>query len=266
MTRTGYLTLLTLIFAGDCSKKEPVPSDDIPIRPTSPERSQPAGPPRASSLAIAPPAASASADSPPRPAPKGLDAYPLDAVKTIPDECSSAWTALTVVTPAIRESSPDWLWASAVQALYAHPEFEVVGGMPTAPMQVQIFEGKHGEKNFALWARCQDGATCNKLAAMYRAVNRTARPWVYCGAGDTKVDRDGSKVLFANQAALVQEARSKLESAVDSQCFRIGICHTREGAGGGEDIGYQCNRKPSTFKLSCAKKATCAEVVQCVGR
>ncbi len=86
--------------------------------------------------------------------PKGLASYPLDGIKPIADNCSSATAVLTVTPKKVfdnwREHVPDWNWPSTVQALYAHPEFDVVSGRPTAPMQVQLLRGPHGDKNIAI--------------------------------------------------------------------------------------------------------------------
>lgn len=190
--------------------------------------------------------------------------YPLNDIKPIPETCSSPWTVLHVITPAARKRFPNWLWPSTVQSLYAHPEFQVVGSAPTRSMQVQVLEGKHGDENFALWMRCFDAHTCNQVAAMYRAVTPTARPWVYCGAGDQRLNRASSRSLFANADRFTQEARSKLTSDLQSKCYRIGACYAREGAAPGEDMGSRCNMKPSTFRLECAQRATCSQVVECL--
>lgn len=263
------LAALSLLPA--CGKKAGAEADeDIPIR--SRKSAEPAAPVSAapSSVASAAPsaaaAATASAVSSGTLTSRKTDDFPLDDIRTIADECAEPWVVLTVITPTLRNRSPDWLWNGAVQALFADPRFMLVGGQPAGPMQIAILEGKHGEDNSALWARCSDGATCNKLAAMYRFVTPTARPWVYCGKGDQKVDRAGSRVLFASRAALEAESRAKLDKSVESQCHRIGICYLREKGQAAKDMGRECQMKPSTFSLPCSRKLSCSEVVSCVGK
>ncbi|HOU89757.1 MAG TPA: hypothetical protein PLU22_01865 [Polyangiaceae bacterium] len=253
------LVLVPVLIALLACKREapkPVESAAATAEPTAPP---------ASAVASAEPSAPSAAPSA-APAVKGLASYPLDGVRVIADGCASPWAVLTVVVGNPRDNDPKWNWQSSIQALYAHPEFLLTATAPTKPMQIQLLEGPHDDgKNLALWARCLDGVTCNKLGAMYRAVVPTGRPWVYCGAGDTKLDQAGSRVLFRDLAALQSEARSRLESDVMSQCMRLGICRRHEDAALAEDVGTACARKPVTFKRECAKQPSCSEVVSCLG-
>ncbi len=263
------VSLAALSLLPACGKKASAEADeDIPIR--SRKSAEPAATVSAAPSAVASAApsaaATASAVSTAPPTSRKTDDFPLDDIKTIADDCAEAWAVMTVITPALRNRSPDWLWNGFVQALYSDPRFMLVGGQPSGPMQIAILEGKHGEDNYALWARCSDGATCNKLAAMYRFVTPTARPWVYCGKGDQKVDRMGSKVLFASRAALEAESRAKLDKSVESQCHRIGICYLREKGQDAKEMGRECQMKPSTFTLACSRKPSCSEVVSCVAK
>ncbi len=98
---------------------------------------------------------------------------------------------------------------------------------------------------------------------MYRAVVKTARPWVYCGKGDTRVDVTASRPMFVTSAALAAEAKRMLKKDVISQCSRIGICSRFENAQLTEDVSHQCNMRPSKYKLACARKESCLDVVTC---
>lgn len=114
-------------------------------------------------------------------------------------------------------------------------------------------------EGFALVAVCHDGATCNKLAAMYRSTVQTCDPQLRCGALPIEgVARRPALVPASGQWLPVEEGN------VVGRCARIGICLRVKNEPIHGNPSVACQSAPTKLKTECAKKATCDEVVSCL--
>ena len=165
-----------------------------------------------------------------------------------------------VLTTAPRKMGWDYDWTWTRQALLASTQFHIVEGpgKPEKPMDLRLdmYEIPAG---FALVAVCRDGATCNKLAAMYRSTVQTCNPQLHCGplpiAGAPR------------RSALVPKDGEWLpldDANVIGRCARIGVCLRVEHQLFKGNPGVACQSAPGSFRVECAKKASCSEVVQCL--
>ena len=242
------IVLGSILCASACASVAEPPPAEAPRSPAAPAVLLAAPGP----LALpAPLAAPVSVDPPPE------VSYPFAGVTTIPDDCQEA---SVVLTTAPRKMGWDYAWTWTRQALLANPGFHVVEGpgRPDAPMDLRLdmYEIPAG---FALVAACHDGATCNKLAAMYRSTVQTCNPQLHCGAlplaGTPR--RSGLVPLDGQWLPLA-------DGDVIGRCARIGVCLRVEHEPFKGNPGVACQSAPSTFPTACAKKASCGEVVQCL--
>jgi hypothetical protein len=253
-------TLLLVLSAATCAAStEPLPPQPPIAPPPNPQAA--ASSASSSTTAIAPPPApltdSATASSGPLDPPPLEVAYPFKGVATIPDDCQEASVVLTTA-PKKMGLDYDWTWTR--QALYASPQFQIVEGpgKPAKPMQVRLDMYAIPE-GYALVGVCHDGATCNKLAAMYRATVQTCDPQLHCGA----LPLQGASL----RPALVPASGQWLpleETNVVGRCARLGICMRVEHEPMHGNPSVVCQSAPSHFRTECAKKATCGEVVSCL--
>jgi hypothetical protein len=183
--------------------------------------------------------------------------YPFKGVTKIADDCQEASVVLTTA-PKKMGWDYDWTWTR--QALFANPQFQIVEGpaKPAAPMQIRLDMYAIPE-GFALVAVCHDGATCNKLAAMYRSTVQTCDPQLECGALPIEgVARRPALVPASGQWLPVEEGN------VVGRCARIGICLRVKNEPIHGNPSVACQSAPTKFKTECARKATCDEVVSCL--
>lgn len=201
-------------------------------------------------------AAATSSQGPVDPPPLEID-YPIKGIATIPDACSEPSVVLTTA-PKSMGWSYDWTWTR--QAFHANPQFQIVDwpNKPEKPMQVRLdmYEIPEG---FALVGVCKDGATCNKLAAMYRGTVPTCDPRLHCGAMPISGTAKRSAIIPADGQWLPMESAN-----VVGKCARIGVCLRVKQEPFRGNPGVACQAAPSKFKVDCAKKATCDEVVACL--
>jgi hypothetical protein len=184
--------------------------------------------------------------------------YPFRGLATIPGDCSEPSTVLTTAPTKVGWDY-DWMWTR--QALYANPQFQIVDwpGKPNKPMQVRL-DMYAIPGGFALVGVCLDGATCNKLSAMYKSTVPTCSPKLHCGALPMSGAPHKSRLVPEGGAWLPTE-----DSNVVGQCARIGVClSVKHEKRVGSNPGIECQNSPRTFKVECAKKATCDEVVDCL--
>jgi hypothetical protein len=152
----------------------------------------------------------------------------------------------------------DWTWTR--QAFHANPQFQIVDwpAKPERPMQVRLDMYVIPE-GFALVGVCKDGATCNKLAAMYRSTVPSCDPRLHCGALPIAGEPRRSAIIPADGQWL------PLDNAnVVGRCARIGVCLRVKKEPFRGNPGVLCQSAPTSFRTDCAKKATCDEVVACL--
>lgn len=184
----------------------------------------------------------------------GAGKYSTDGIQTIPDSCDEPYV---ILANAPKDKTPSYTWPWARQALYANPQFRMAAE-PKAEQQV-AFDVYETEQAILLVARCFDGGTCNRLAAMYQGIVRTAKPQLFCGNLPVK----GAK----HPALVVPPDHHWLPAPDDAiaKCARLAACEISANPATPGDPGMQCQRAPSSFKLECALKKSCTEVNRCAG-
>ncbi|MCC6526447.1 MAG: hypothetical protein IT373_27615 [Polyangiaceae bacterium] len=187
--------------------------------------------------------------------PTGGGSYALGAIRAIPDSCADA-SVIAANAPLSAGATYHWPWTR--QAMLAHPQFKVVTTRPSGPGQV-YFEVIETDNAEVLVARCADGGTCNRLAAMLKAVVRSSNPQPVCGALPV---RGQTRPSF-----LVPPDDSGLPAPGDSiaHCARLAACTIAANPSVGGDPGMECQKAPAGFKTACAERATCPEVLACAG-
>ncbi|MFT3772647.1 MAG: hypothetical protein QM820_45225 [Minicystis sp.] len=248
------LLVLSLLGVSACATGAEPP----PLQPPSPPA--PAAPPTAAPAVTssAPaPVASPAADLGPADAPPLEIEYPFNGLSTIPDDCKEPSVVLTTA-PKKMGWDYDWTWTR--QAFFANPQFSIVDwpGKPEKPMQVRL-DMYAIPDGFALVGVCRDGATCNKLAAMYRSTVPTCSPKLYCGPLPIEGAARRSAIIPASGQWLPAE-----DGNVVGRCARIGVCLRVKHEPFHGNPGVQCQSAPAKFKVDCARKATCDEVVACL--
>lgn len=187
--------------------------------------------------------------------------YALDGIKTISDTCSTAYVNLAQAPESV---GVDYDWTFTRQAMLANQQYRVVDGEPKAPGEVsfQVHQADAKMQNaFVLIARCADGVTCNHLAAMYKAVVKSANPQPFCGDVPAQL---GAKKKSVNLLAGGPEANLPADSDARAKCARVAACTIADKTDTKDDIGIACQKSPTSYKLECAKKYPCAEVLACM--
>ena len=191
-----------------------------------------------------------------------MQSYKLGAIKKIDDSCASPWV---IVANAPETVGVDYEWKWSKQAILANGQFHVTGGDPAGPGEVsfQVHEADATMSSaYVLVAHCHDGATCNYLAAMFKAVVKTSNPQVICGALPANIGSAKKKLDFL---AGGPEHNVPAEGDTISLCARLSACNIAMKPETTEDIGMQCQKAPGSFKTKCATHYPCAEVEACLG-
>jgi hypothetical protein len=244
---------LALLLVGCC--KTPGGDSDKTQGPASASATQS---PSAAQKATGTPTAAATA---PKPA-EGV--YPLTAIKAMPENCSKAHVLMTTA-PVNEKNHYPWTWTR--QAVIVHPEFKAnSGNQPKLPGEVlfEMYDYGNDSKAKALIAHCADGGTCNRLAAMYKAVVPSSHPSPMCGEIP---NLKGSPVIVPiPQPGLGDEDDMPSSGDTVALCARLSVCmiHTNPSTPG--DPGIDCQRAPSKFKTQCALRKPCSAVMECVGK
>ena len=183
-------------------------------------------------------------------------------VPTVVDHCSDAKAVLSVVTDKVY-SKPGFEWKWARQVMAANPHLRVVPHAALLPNQVSFQDYRYGTSGAkALVAVCGHGGTCNQVAQAYKRIVRSSKPHVYCGTvpGLGREARGVPMWLDGGVKANLPKSGDTV-----SQCARLAACFLQDPTVRG-DPGLECQRAPSSFKLGCALKPTCSEVLACSGR
>jgi hypothetical protein len=187
--------------------------------------------------------------------------YPLDAIKTVADDCKSAEVLLATAPKSV---GPDYAWNVTRQAMLANQQFKViVDRIPSAPGEVHIAPYGYTDGAFALTAKCGDGATCNRLAAMYKAVVRSSRPQVVCG---TPIAGISSTPVGTFRWDADPKANLPQDGELQALCARLSACTIATDQSTPGDPFLDCQKAPAKFKTDCAKRYPCAEVLACTGK
>jgi len=230
-----------------------------------PEPSGTAPPPKATStaggqFAATPAKTNEPASLQPAPAAAGPKGYSRDGIKTIPDNCASPMTLLATAPASVGDK---YAWNISRQALLANQQFRVTAGDPAVPGEVQLATYKYNDTAYALVAKCKDGGTCNDLAAMYKAIVRSANPQVVCG----KMNGLSSSPVGA-AFGWSPDGKGNLPSTSDkvASCARLNACMIATDRSTPGDPFLECQKAPGNFKTECANRYPCSEVLACTGR
>jgi hypothetical protein len=207
---------------------------------------------------------------PPAPRPPVTDptqqTYPELAQK-IPEGCAEP---SVIMATAPRTAGEDYPWTWARQALLANLEFQVVDGAPATAGQVSFDLHLATEKYNGAWvlvARCKDGGTCNKLAAMYKAIAVGALASPICGKLPMDLGPATLKHPVLRKDTFGKEALPDTTDVL-GQCARLQACTVAmdpANKSGKVTLGFDCQRAPADFQIGCAAKSPCAEVLKCLG-
>lgn len=180
------------------------------------------------------------------------DGYPLDSIKTIAEDCKTAFMVFSSAKKGVFEKSH---FPFGDQALHEHPQFKVVASMPAKAMELRLeaYEMEGKPDLYLLAARCFDGATCNRLAAMYKGVVPSTNPQLVCAERISGTQGAGRTFVLSD----------KFTDDLRTKCARLSVCRHKLDRDLKEDVGVECVKAPHKFKLDCYKKDDCKEVVSC---
>lgn len=212
-------------------------------------------PAKAAQPAAAQPAAAVGAVTTPE-----QQTYPLDAIKAVPEDCASPEVLLASAPKSV---GADYAWNVTRQALLANQQFHVVAGAPSAPGEVELAPYGYNDGAYALVARCKDGGTCNRLAAMYKAIVRSSNPQVVCG---NRIQGISGAPVSSFRWSTDPKANLPQDGEVQAMCARLSACTIATDHATPGDPFLECQKAPSKFKTECAQRYPCAEVLACTGK
>jgi hypothetical protein len=186
--------------------------------------------------------------------------YPLDAIKAVADDCVAPQVLLASAPKSV---GSDYAWHVTRQAMLANQQFRVVPDPPTAPGEVQITPHSYADGGFALVARCSSGATCNRLAAMYKAIVRSSKPQIVCGSPIPGISANPVGTFRWDADA---KANLPQDGELPALCARLSACTIASDQSTAGDPFLECQKAPSKFKTDCAKRYPCAEVIACTSK
>jgi hypothetical protein len=228
--------------------------------PAAPAPTAPANaiPPTAA-VAPSPPASASAAGTTP------ASGYSTEGLRAIPDNCAVPQVILTAIPRAVFESE-GFTWRFARQVAVANPQFSYPLVEMTGPGHVYFKAFEHTPaKGVALVAKCNDTKTCTQFAAAYRTVVPTSKPEVLCGNATTLgAEIPSTPVLNFDAAEILQGSLPEKDNVI-GQCVRLAACQAARDKKLDGDPAIACQKKPSTFKLSCAAKFPCSAVLSCMG-
>jgi len=186
--------------------------------------------------------------------------YPMDGIKTIADDCHAPQVILATAPKSVGANYP---WHVTRQALLANQQFKLIYDRPPAnsgEISVGIWGYNDG---YAAIAMCANGATCNRLAAMYKAIVRSSRPQVLCTN-----NIQGTSTTPIGQLQWDNDPKGNLpkDGELPALCGRLNACMIASDQSTPGDPFLECQKAPAKFKTDCAKRYPCAEVIACMGK
>lgn len=188
-----------------------------------------------------------------------------DVANPIADNCS---TPSVLMTTAPESMGADYAWTWTRQALLANQQFKVVSGSPAAHGEVafEVHQASDTFKNaWVLVAKCHDGSTCNKLAAINKAIIKGSVSQPVCGPLPMQLSASTFKKPVLRELGVPQNTLPD-SSDIVGQCARLHACTIAMDptANAKTNIGLDCQKSPSNFKTSCATRYPCVEVTKCL--
>jgi hypothetical protein len=210
-------------------------------------------------------AAMAAASSAP---PAALSDYSLEGIGELPEKCTDSAVVMMAV-PKNYYSSDSFDWRHVRQVALANPEFEIVRSLSAGskPQSIAFSENEHTPtKGIALVAHCKTAATCLKFAAAYRTVVPTAKLTPICGANPNIGARiTGGKSVLPDSGRIADVLPNSKNKDAQSECVRLAACKAARDHVLSSDETQECMKKPGAFKLHCAQKQSCEQVLACSG-
>jgi hypothetical protein len=251
---TRGLSFAVLLLAG-CGDSKSTPSGGAAKGGPAPPAVTAAPAPEATHKPAAQPKPAATAQPA---APQGD--YPLSAIRAIPDSCASPAVLLTTAPESAGPSPP---WHVTRQAFLANQQFRVVIGAPSAPGEVHLAPYRFKDTAYALVATCKDGGTCNRVAAMYKAIVRSSSPQLVCGKLQGLSASPSGNFDWG-----IHDPKQNLPPPgdVSARCARISACRIATDRSTPGDPFLECQKAPQTVKTACADRYPCAEVMSCLAK
>ena len=187
--------------------------------------------------------------------------YSLDGIAKIDPTCVKSQVILTAITMQAWQST-DFQWNFAKQVFLANPQFKMKFQLPTGGDFVSTRVDEHRPtKGAALVAECTRADTCMQVAAAYKTVVPTSHPVVTCGPTPTLGQNIAPGSIGVSSAP---SGDLPTKENVVQQCVRLAACTAHRDGKLDGDPAIACQKKPSTFQLRCALKASCDDVLSCV--
>jgi hypothetical protein len=178
----------------------------------------------------------------------------------MPNDCATPTVILANAPVSVGDS---YGWQVSRQAFLANQQFTIVTGKPTAPGEVHLSAHHYnpfGTAVYALVATCDDGGTCNQVAAMYKTVVRSSKPQLMCG---TPPGLTGDPITVSWSV----DPKDDLPPAnnAEAACARLNACMLTYGGDTPGDPLLDCQENAANFKIACASRYPCSDVLACSG-
>jgi hypothetical protein len=254
--RKSWLVAIVLTVSVGCDEPRAAPSTSASTAGGSAPSGRATG---AGSAAAAVSAAKVTASaSNPAPASQSStpEGYSFSTIEPLPDDCKTPWI---IFGPGEKAGVGMHQWPFVEQAFLEHPQLQAVQGRPE-PGQIRFSEfhlfpkiPRRGVPEVLLVGECYDGATCNRIGAMYEAVVRSGKLVLECREVPSGVEGHG-KVLAFGTPAIDNDA---------SKCARVAVCRHMLEPSISTDLYGRCGHSPFLMHLPCAEKGDCSAVVAC---
>jgi nucleoside phosphorylase len=183
--------------------------------------------------------------------------YPLTHTKPIAADCTKP---AIILATTFMSNGAAYPWPVTHQTFRANRQFVIVPREPKHEREVFLAPYQYDDNAYALVATCYDAATCNEVAAMYKAIVRSSDPQLFCGK---------SSHLGATPVGTFSwnpDFHANMPEPTDTRalCARLNACMIATDRSVEGDPFVECQRAPQTFKTSCAMRDPCEEVLNCV--
>ena len=182
--------------------------------------------------------------------------YTLTHAKPIAADCATP-AVLLASTPL--SNGAGFTWPVTHQTFRVNRQFVIVAGEPKHEKEVHLAPYTYDDTGYGLVATCYDAATCNEVAAMYKAIVRSSNPQPFCGRSSHLGTTPVSTFSWSS------DFHANMPDPMDMRalCARINACMIATDRSVEGDPFLDCQRAPQTFKTSCAMRDPCEEVLKC---
>jgi hypothetical protein len=185
-----------------------------------------------------------------------VQGYSLTHAKPIAANCATP-AVLLASTPMSNGAA--YSWPITHQTFRVNRQFVIVPGEPKHEKEVHLAPYTYDNTGYGLVATCYDAATCNEVAAMYKAIVRSSDPQPFCGRSSHLGTTPVSTFSWSSDF----NANMPDPSDTRALCARISACMIATDRSVAGDPFLDCQRAPQTFKTSCAMRDPCEEVLKC---